>query len=204
MTLPLLHSEFPYIWGKFDFLFHQCIDRVLGLFSSRRNCDTPTPSSTGECALPPFGSKGRGGAHSLAGERWGGGGGDQFRRGDTEVLWMGFMCPHRQKRTKTIFVKLYQNHICKTLNGSLVSENNDLMYRENALKVGWNTHQNIMHQKLKPIATSRCLDAFSAFFFNSLKSACKSAWRINLQLHTTSAKQRRLLGQPITFPRFSN
>ncbi len=24
MTLQLLHSEFPYIWGKFDFLFYQC------------------------------------------------------------------------------------------------------------------------------------------------------------------------------------
>ncbi len=25
MTLQLLHSEFPYIWGKFNFLFYQCI-----------------------------------------------------------------------------------------------------------------------------------------------------------------------------------
>jgi hypothetical protein len=25
MTLQLLHSEFPYIWGKFDLLFYQCI-----------------------------------------------------------------------------------------------------------------------------------------------------------------------------------
>jgi hypothetical protein len=24
MTLQLLHSEFPYIWGNFDFLFYQC------------------------------------------------------------------------------------------------------------------------------------------------------------------------------------
>ncbi len=24
ITLHLLHSEFPYIWGKFDFLFYQC------------------------------------------------------------------------------------------------------------------------------------------------------------------------------------
>jgi hypothetical protein len=29
MTLQLLHSEFPYIWGKFDFLFYQC---ALGEF----------------------------------------------------------------------------------------------------------------------------------------------------------------------------
>jgi hypothetical protein len=27
MTLQLLHSEFPYIRGKFDFLFYQCILR---------------------------------------------------------------------------------------------------------------------------------------------------------------------------------
>ncbi len=25
MTLLLLHSEFPCIWGKFDFLFYQCV-----------------------------------------------------------------------------------------------------------------------------------------------------------------------------------
>jgi hypothetical protein len=25
MTLQLLHSDFPYIWGKFDFLFYQWI-----------------------------------------------------------------------------------------------------------------------------------------------------------------------------------
>jgi hypothetical protein len=25
MALPLLHSEFPYIWGKFYFLFYQCV-----------------------------------------------------------------------------------------------------------------------------------------------------------------------------------
>jgi hypothetical protein len=24
MTLQLLHSEFPYIWESFDFLFYQC------------------------------------------------------------------------------------------------------------------------------------------------------------------------------------
>jgi hypothetical protein len=24
MTLQLLHSEFPYIWGKISFLFYQC------------------------------------------------------------------------------------------------------------------------------------------------------------------------------------
>jgi hypothetical protein len=25
MTLQLLHSEFPYIWRKFDILFYQCV-----------------------------------------------------------------------------------------------------------------------------------------------------------------------------------
>ncbi len=29
MTLQLLHSEFPYIWGKFYFLFYQCILTTL-------------------------------------------------------------------------------------------------------------------------------------------------------------------------------
>jgi hypothetical protein len=35
MTLQLLHSEFPYIWGKFDFLFYQCINisRITRKFS---------------------------------------------------------------------------------------------------------------------------------------------------------------------------
>jgi hypothetical protein len=30
MTLQVLHSEFPYIWGKFDFLFYQwwCLHRL--------------------------------------------------------------------------------------------------------------------------------------------------------------------------------
>ncbi len=30
MTLQLLHSKFPYIWGKFDFLFYQCSMRGTG------------------------------------------------------------------------------------------------------------------------------------------------------------------------------
>jgi hypothetical protein len=28
MTLQLLHAEFPYILGKFDFLFYQCNNTV--------------------------------------------------------------------------------------------------------------------------------------------------------------------------------
>ncbi len=35
MTLQLLHSEFPYIGGKFDFLFYQC--RVSTLRCSLRH-----------------------------------------------------------------------------------------------------------------------------------------------------------------------
>ncbi len=31
MTFQLLHSEFPYIWGKFYFLFNQCSPRFSGL-----------------------------------------------------------------------------------------------------------------------------------------------------------------------------
>ncbi len=45
MTLQLLHSELPYIWGKFDFLFYQCsvanfwqTFRPFGAFHERENC----------------------------------------------------------------------------------------------------------------------------------------------------------------------
>jgi hypothetical protein len=39
----------------------------ISIFSRRRNWDSPTPSPTGECAPPLFGSggSGGGGAHSL-------------------------------------------------------------------------------------------------------------------------------------------
>ncbi len=53
------------------------VDRVLSFFSSRRNWDSPTPSTSGECDPPPL-VRG-GGTHSLAGERVGW---SQFRRGD--------------------------------------------------------------------------------------------------------------------------
>jgi hypothetical protein len=34
MTLQMLHSEFPYIWGKFDFLFYQCAwQRIITEYS---------------------------------------------------------------------------------------------------------------------------------------------------------------------------
>ncbi len=45
MTLQLLHSEFPYIWGKFDFIFYQCtlvlhklenLEKFLIFFTARQ------------------------------------------------------------------------------------------------------------------------------------------------------------------------
>jgi hypothetical protein len=54
------------------------VDRVLSFFSSHWNWDSPTPSHAGECAPPPFGS--RGVTHSLAEEREGED--YQFGRGD--------------------------------------------------------------------------------------------------------------------------
>ncbi len=46
MTLQLLHSEFPYIWGKFDFLFYQCgqlycISAFFYLYERDRRADCP-------------------------------------------------------------------------------------------------------------------------------------------------------------------
>jgi hypothetical protein len=43
------------------------VDRVLGLFSSRPNWDSHTPSPAGECVFPPIWFRGRG-TRSLAGE----------------------------------------------------------------------------------------------------------------------------------------
>ncbi len=40
MTLQLLHSEFPYIWGKLDFLFYQCTcdnSSLLSLISTNKD-----------------------------------------------------------------------------------------------------------------------------------------------------------------------
>ncbi len=36
MTLQLLHSEFTYTWGKFDFLFYQCTDICFALMTTNR------------------------------------------------------------------------------------------------------------------------------------------------------------------------
>ncbi len=37
MTLQLLHFEFPYIWGKFDFLFYHCKLQVINQTPSKHN-----------------------------------------------------------------------------------------------------------------------------------------------------------------------
>ncbi len=42
MTLQLLHYEFPYIWGKFDFLFYQCASDIT-LPSHHGHNLIPTP-----------------------------------------------------------------------------------------------------------------------------------------------------------------
>ncbi len=67
----LVHRNLlEYSWGHFKILLESVkhrAGRVLSFFSSRRNWDSPNPSSAGEC-VPP-GSERRG---TLAGERGGG------------------------------------------------------------------------------------------------------------------------------------
>ncbi len=63
------------------------VGRVLSFFSSRRNWDSPNPSSAGEYA-PPTGSGGRG---TLAGERRGERVPIQFRRGDIHSVVVLFI-----------------------------------------------------------------------------------------------------------------
>jgi hypothetical protein len=56
------------------------VGRVRSFFSSRRNCDSPTPHPQASVPPPPL-VRGGGGAHSLAGE---GVGESQFRRGNIQ------------------------------------------------------------------------------------------------------------------------
>ncbi len=65
------------------------VGRVLSFFSSRRDWDSPNPSSAGECAPPP--PVPGGGAHSLARE---GMGESQFRLGDIHcgTLYISVLC----------------------------------------------------------------------------------------------------------------
>jgi hypothetical protein len=53
MTFQLLHSEFPYIWGNFDFLFYQCAARLL-IFYVGLMADCRTSLSLSDCQLPLF------------------------------------------------------------------------------------------------------------------------------------------------------
>jgi hypothetical protein len=47
MTLQLLNSEFPYIWGKFDFLFYLCTYNILRqpLYAQWDSAFTESPQS---------------------------------------------------------------------------------------------------------------------------------------------------------------
>ncbi len=59
MILQLLHSEFPYIWGKFDFLFYQCIlcciyTKIVGLEPT----ETVRRWLSLICQVEPFGRDG--------------------------------------------------------------------------------------------------------------------------------------------------
>ncbi len=46
MTLQLLQSEFPYIWGKFSFLFHQCSNSKKGMNSRDKSNSTNANNNT--------------------------------------------------------------------------------------------------------------------------------------------------------------
>jgi hypothetical protein len=74
---------------RYNVLSRHRVGRVLGFISSLPNWDSPTPSPSGECAPPPFGSGG--GAHLLARE---GVGESQFRRGDIHcgTLYIYVLC----------------------------------------------------------------------------------------------------------------
>ncbi len=58
------------------------VDRVLSFFSSRRNWNSTTPSTSGECAPPPW-FRGRG----MRGEGWG----PQFQWGDIHCGALGLV-----------------------------------------------------------------------------------------------------------------
>ncbi len=55
----------PEFFGTMDIAPRHRVGRVLSFFFSRRNWDSPNPSSAGECAPPP----GYGGRGTLTGER---------------------------------------------------------------------------------------------------------------------------------------
>jgi hypothetical protein len=55
------------------------VDRVLSFFSSRRDWDSPAPSTAGKCALPPL-----------------------VRRGRTRLRERGWVSPNSDEATKTV------------------------------------------------------------------------------------------------------
>jgi hypothetical protein len=59
------------------------VDRVLGIFSSRPNWDSPNPLTRRRVGSPSFGSGGGRGTHSLAGEGVGGPNSDE----GTDTVW---------------------------------------------------------------------------------------------------------------------
>jgi hypothetical protein len=84
LTQPQWLSFFSLYCSMCDSKRHR-VDRVLGFFSSRPNCDSPSPSNAGEC-VPPLLVPG--GTHSLAGEL-GGSGRSQFGREDRRCGTLG-------------------------------------------------------------------------------------------------------------------
>jgi hypothetical protein len=70
LTQPKWLSPFSLCCSLCDSKGHR-VDRVLGFFSNRPNCDSPTPSHAGECVPPLFGSGGDTLACGRAGWEWG-------------------------------------------------------------------------------------------------------------------------------------
>ncbi len=51
MTLQLLHSKFPYIWGKFDFLFYKCTHCQKKIITMHRKWTTRVTSLPGRMTV---------------------------------------------------------------------------------------------------------------------------------------------------------
>ncbi len=80
----MLAGPVSFIFSLFCYgLVHREV-RVLGLFSSRPNWDSPTPSPAGECVPPSFASGGGGGGV--------GGGGGKNDAGDGNLV--GYLYTH--------------------------------------------------------------------------------------------------------------
>ncbi len=85
MTLQLLHSEFPYIWGKFYFIFYKC--RVPQFQSPRQNWDPPSPFPLASVSAPE-----PKGGHCLA-SGWGGGGVPIRTTSEKKLSTLSTLCP---------------------------------------------------------------------------------------------------------------